>query len=219
VKEPAPLAAGHHHRRACPRGTPRARGPRRRRRPSGPPAGRAPLVLTGLALLAALGIAELSQRAAETEAARAEADRARTAVVLELSGGTSQSTSYDAVTDSVAFVSLLRVRNAGQEEITITAVELPGVQLLAPATVGVGRERGLTLRGQQSCADDPAALADLDSLPLEVRTSTGAVGGPGARGGRYSTATRSAAPADSPDRLELTGQGRGRTSTSGSRAS
>jgi hypothetical protein len=145
---------------------------------------RAPLVLTGLALLAALGIAELSQRAAQTEAARAEADRARTAVVLELSGGTSQSTSYDAPADAVDFVVLLRIRNAGQGEVTVTAVDLPGVQLLAPATVGVGRERGLTLRGAQSCADDPAALAGLDSLPLEVRTSTGpqsvdlALGGP-----------------------------------------
>lgn len=145
---------------------------------------RAPLVLTGLVLVAAIGIAELRDRAAQAEAARAEAERARTAVVLELSAETSGSTSYDAATDSVTFLALLRVRNAGGGEVTIHAVDLPGVQLLAPATLDVGRERGLTLRGQRSCTDDLAGLLGLDTLPLEVRSSTGeqsvdlALGGP-----------------------------------------
>jgi hypothetical protein len=134
---------------------------------------RTPLVLVGLGLLAALGVAELQERRAAEEAARAEAQRRLEAVDLELTTVPSGSTSYEPGTDSVTFLVLLRVRNEGLRPVTVTAVDLPGVQLLAPATLEVGGERGLTLRGQRSCTYDVGALLDLDRLPLDVRTETG----------------------------------------------
>jgi len=143
------------------------RGPRPARRR------RTPLVLVGLALLAALGVADLRERAVAQQAAQAEAERQRRAVVLELSAVPSASSSYEPGTDSVTFEVQLRVRNAGQRPVRINAVDLPGVQLLAPATLDVGRDRGLTLRGQRSCRNDLSALLDLDRLPLAVRTESG----------------------------------------------
>lgn len=134
---------------------------------------RGPLVLVALAVLAALGVADLRERAAADQAAEAEAERRRQAVDLVLSTEPSGSPAYDAATDSVTFLALLRVRNDGPRKVTITAVDLPGVQLLAPATLEVGRDRGLTLRGQRSCSTDLAPLLDLDRLPLEVRTERG----------------------------------------------
>lgn len=134
---------------------------------------RTPFVLVGLALLAALGIADLSERSAADEAARAEAQRRRDAVQILLSKQAPGSAEYDAQTDSVTFRALLRVRNGGVRTVQITAVDLPGVQLLAPATLDVGRERGLELRGQRSCRDDLAPLLALDRLPLQVRTTAG----------------------------------------------
>jgi hypothetical protein len=124
-------------------------------------------------VLAALGVADLRERAVADEAARAEAERRRQAVQLEVSKDASGFPAYEAATDSVVFRTLLRVRNAGPRKVTITAVDLPGVQLLAPAVLEVGRDRGLELRGRRSCADDLPALLALDSLPLEVRTERG----------------------------------------------
>jgi hypothetical protein len=143
-----------------------ARAPRARTR-------RGPLVLVALAVLATLGVADLRERAAADQAAAAEAERRRQAVDLVLSKDAEGSPAYEAATDSVTFRALLRVRNAGPRKVTITAVDLPGVLLLAPATLEVGRDRGLELRGRRSCADDLAPLLALDSLPLEVRTERG----------------------------------------------
>ena len=134
---------------------------------------RTPLVLVALAVLAALGVADLRERAAADEAARAEAERRREAVQLVVSTEASGSTSYDAKTDSLTLLALLRVRNAGVRAVQITAVDVPGMQLLAPASIEPGRERELTLRGQRPCRDRLEGLLVLDRLPLEVRNRTG----------------------------------------------
>jgi hypothetical protein len=124
-------------------------------------------------------MAELRDRRAAAEAARVAAaaarlqeQRDRERVDLAVDGSWSGEGSYEPDTDRVAWELQLSVRNNGPRNVDVVAVELPGVQLTAPAAVSAGQESGLRLAGHHSCTDDPVGPGPT-SLPVEVRTEAG----------------------------------------------
>jgi hypothetical protein len=142
----------------------RDRRARRRRRSAA--------VVVGAGLLAALGVAEVSDRRAAAEAARAEERRERGTIDLVLGSGWSTSADHQADTDRISYSITVKARNYGPRTVEVLAVDLPSVRLSGPVVLEAGSERDLTVVGGRSCADPQPPPAP-DSLPLQVRTEAG----------------------------------------------